>query len=126
MKATELRVGNYINEVGTGIIQVTPENILYLYKQYGITNKFDPIKLTKEWMVRFKFKQYTPMQEPSTWFNMIKIMDKSLYSDGIYRWNGRENHVILRYVHQLQNLYFALTGEELPTKPNNEPSTERD
>jgi hypothetical protein len=33
--------------------------------------------------------------------------------------------VIIKHVHQLQNLYFALTGEELQTDENDEKSTDK-
>jgi hypothetical protein len=33
--------------------------------------------------------------------------------DAIYFSYGFEKSIELKYVHQLQNLYFALTGEEL-------------
>ena len=73
-----------------------------------------PIPLTEEWLVKFGFKI-----EGKTWgntnyskdFSGIWLQDRGeLYKCTIS--NGNK-HIEIRYVHQLQNLYFALTGEEL-------------
>jgi len=41
--------------------------------------------------------------------------EKGLYSDDGYKMFGRDTTI--KHVHQLQNLYFALTGKELELKP---------
>ena len=41
------------------------------------------------------------------------------WGDGefIFKWNSFNIQIDLKYAHQLQNLYFALTGKELTIKP---------
>jgi hypothetical protein len=99
MKANELRLNNIILYKGEAykisgnyILFKTCVNIERKDKDY------EPIPLTEEWLLKFGF----------IWHGDIKILKGYLnnYVDG----NG-ETH--LKYVHQLQNLYFALTNEEL-------------
>lgn len=113
MKATELRIGNWV--MYSSKIQVN-ENKIRECVDYP--ERFAPIKLTEEWLERFGFKL-----PAHTW-----IGDKfhlSEYGEGSKHPNGgvwvvamnKNNAIIaeIQYVHQLQNLYFALTGEELQT-----------
>lgn len=77
-------------------------------------NDFEPIPLTPEWLERFGFEVYG--SEPY-W----------KYADGIngmfknnrfrlFTFQTHGDYVPVDYVHQLQNLYFALTGQELELK----------
>jgi hypothetical protein len=82
---------------------------------------YEPIPLTEEWLVKFGFEDrietgvciaYHYGHNPITndWMiELIKIHEDSFY---FYK-NG---HFKIVFVHQLQNLYFALTGEELIVK----------
>lgn len=75
-----------------------------------------PIKLSTEWLVKFGFKkrglvwEYKPDADGPPF---CKIND-----DGFYGFYLADNELEnfgqeIKYVHQLQNLFFALTGEEL-------------
>ena len=116
MKATELRIGNLIFQSG----QITTiENISRSINDWErVNNKrlFDctPIPLTEEWLLKFGFEK---TKENFCTYDLGKI---SIYMPSIYYEEGRtyfNSWVIIekspKYVHQLQNLYFALTGEEL-------------
>ena len=82
---------------------------------------FQPIPLTEEWLLKLGFKQCG--YEMLSWKHQTLLPSFNL--DGInwadfdepdYQFlNYKVADEILRidYVHQLQNLYFALTGEEL-------------
>ena len=83
----------------------------------GVTlypEKLKPIPLTEEWLKRFGY--YT---SNGPWGTIAVRGDgrKTTYQldrYGEYWTHDREGYrVDLKYVHQLQNLYFALTGEEL-------------
>ena len=93
MKANELRIGNYVNLFGlTATVQADDFNMT----EHGIAiEQGKPILLTEEWLERFGKIQwlYKDIDEYFVWFN----------GDKIY----------IKFVHTLQNLYFALTGEEL-------------
>jgi hypothetical protein len=109
MKASELRLGNLVMD-GKDIEQVNARMIDMLVK---IEADFDPIPLTEEWLLKFGFKK-TEWDNFNSYRLMIGNNDYTivLYSDG----NCEVGDIItckIEYVHQLQNLYFALTGEEL-------------
>lgn len=114
MKAQELRIGNWVEgEYGsTEPFQVDANDISKVY--YG-GYELDPIPLTEEWLLTFGFEK-----PAHSW-----ICDKfhlSEWDDYPLNWCvalNKNNAILvdkLKYVHQLQNLYFALTGEELEIK----------
>jgi hypothetical protein len=76
---------------------------------------FRPIPLTEEWLLKFGFEVDDHLMNPDDWpyvdyiKNEVRISEPN-YSFAFY---GRDNELEIKYVHQLQNLYFALTGEEL-------------
>ena len=96
MESTELRIGNFIYDVG-GI----EARVLKLIE--GKVMLCSPIPLTTEWMIRFD----VPCEMGEKVFELFTHKgDFVIYKD------------LVKYVHQYQNLYFALTGEEL--MPNEE------
>jgi hypothetical protein len=102
MKANELRIGNYIHHLG---------RVMEVKKTYYVSLILDfcePIPLTEEWLLKFGF-------EKSSYYYEIKGIAISLGEDGrtILNGCGEVNAKHCVYVHQLQNLYFALTGKEL-------------
>ena len=96
MKPNELRIGNWVKNGNAYEAQVTIEIL-------KVAKIFNPIPLTEEWLLKFGFKPF--------------VKDWSLHGVVIHtRKRGfvlRKSVPIIQYVHQLQNLYFALTGEEL-------------
>lgn len=131
MKASELRIGNF---VGLNLKEF-PENYFTVFEvansnmvvQDGLTphgfrdlSYFDaellePIPLTEEWLLKFGFV------DDNGSFYKIPVGGSELFinpENGMVVWIERNNNVfnnpaLIEYVHQLQNLYFALTGEEL-------------
>lgn len=122
MKASELRIGNYISYHGihiavNGIIGST---IFYEGGKYFDSNTmgyepYQPIPVTEEWLLRFGFKK-----TEDTLFGMdeFRMHGYSFALSNLSLENGFGiiNEHPTKYVHQLQNLYFALTGEELTYK----------
>lgn len=80
---------------------------------------FEPIEIAEEWLLKFGFELY---ENRTHKIYALSIGDKFLQY--IIRNDDKENPVLqyysipfyIKYVHQLQNLYFALTGEELQVK----------
>ena len=121
----ELRIGNWIMDVEpyNDIFEITDIHI----NKAGNGWSFRPIPLTKEWMVKFG--------ATDKWdYNRWEIAVDESHNIGHWLWEEMEKTELwcddnsytqyppLRYVHQLQNLYFALTGKELeysPLSPNN-------
>jgi hypothetical protein len=107
MKAEELRIGNYYNKNGE-IEQITPNDIIEVWESERIWCK--PIPLTEEWLLKFGFKKV------EGWDDMFyfEIGNFQVYE---YNVSGFEfNDFDIKHVHQLQNLYYALTNEELTIK----------
>jgi hypothetical protein len=122
MKAQELRIGNLLKDIDGNIVEVITVygNGNYVVHssihQFAIIEKDDdliiPIQITEEWLLRFGFKK--------TYFNEgnIKLpyfekgcltIDGCLFDVELFDGTKLE----IKCVHQLQNLYFALNGEEL-------------
>jgi hypothetical protein len=108
MKANELRIGNWVNN-NEEDYQITSATISQLER--GDSTAM-PIPLTEEWLLRLGF------EKPAHSWNG-KIFHLSQWDAYPLNWcvamdkNGAVIVHKLKYVHQLQNLYFALTNEEL-------------
>jgi hypothetical protein len=110
MKAKELRIGNLTyrievkNKNNTVIDDITIYDMERIQEVHDKTFTYEPIPLTEEWLLRFNWNGYNPMR-----FNHNFEIDKQgrLYCNSDYK------GVNVNYVHQLQNLYFALNNKEL-------------
>lgn len=120
MDARELRIGNYATDsIETGAITVFNNDACVLKHKSGIVkcriSDLQPIPLTKEWLLKFGFEQQKWGDFILTYYRKGNILYS--LSDGNVELN--EPNICLtqlKHVHQLQNLYFALTGEELTIK----------
>ena len=109
MKPNELRIGNYVNWINT-----QEPHSLYLIEEIRELNYHDcfvPIPLTEEWLLKFGFINDKVLE-----FYRNDFTDSTIIIDYNFICLLGYSHVKLKYVHQLQNLYFALTGEELQIK----------
>ena len=128
MEASELRIGNLFD--GMGMIQIVFEILdntdrgriiqkgyehLILCKENG--NQYKPIEintipLTEEWLLKFGFEKLEHIQLGVLYLkSQLRIKPSFMFA----QWRGASVGKI-DYVHQLQNLYFALCGEELEIK----------
>jgi len=115
MKASELRIGNYVQAKSLEkYIYESPVLINEGYFEMILNNLIDikPIPLTEDWIVRFGFKKnkYGYYVNNTIHF-LIGETDETLGK--IILAVNLDKTVIVEHVHQLQNLYFALTGQEL-------------
>ena len=142
MKAEEYRIGNILNyyigsSVKQGIITGLSTNKIVIdhNTSFNLTSEFDKrriiqIELTEEWLLKFKFKnvgiweefmpyyvkdgvllffnEHRTEYELSDYLSGYGEMRQGKYYCTTFKW--------INSVHQLQNLYFALTGEELTIK----------
>jgi hypothetical protein len=116
MKAEELRIGNYVWDDYSGkLIVVTIKKFtLELCKRLDLPSgrynidKIDPIPLTEEWLLKYGFE---PILNGAGYIkNNTEI---GFNHNGFYIITSGFK---IESVHQLQNLYFGLTGEELEIK----------
>lgn len=123
MKAKDLRIGNSIMINGEVV-----ENISYIVisdlaqiennvkNQYLNSLNHKPIKINEEWLIRhgFKEKENLLVLEIHNYsgsylcFNKFSRQVRLVDSNGLFL-----THDKLRYVHQVQNLYYFLRNKEL-------------
>lgn len=120
MKANELRIGNWVE-----IIQ--PKNGIYTTVEQStfstnIEKSFKPIPITEEWLLKFGFEFYET--EKANNYKIGKHWRFTFVTEGKNKGSMYVRFIniswmdspTLCHVHQLQNLYFALMGEELTIK----------
>jgi hypothetical protein len=140
MKAEELRIGNLVFDKRNGVV-CSVDGLQYSGRIVTEDKKYDDwkrvidpegIPLTEEWLIKFGFEKI----KNDTYINNFEFRlmadDDRLHFDGIggRGWiSGKNKNLVVNtlcrgnyvcnaveHVHQLQNLYFALTGEELTIK----------
>ena len=131
MKPQDLRIGNYVYyEHTTHIVSGIHGNKVYSwwvkngepvieYERGGVEenpymnliSQHESIPLTEEWLIKLGFeKNITTDLYPTFSYDILNVNDGIVYVLNY----GFVNHI--KYVHQVQNLYFTLTGEELKLK----------
>ncbi len=146
MKANELRIENFVfndeNEI-CRIVRIETKEYTEWNSgdEFSITvqklnnNRYyqsilKPIPLTEEWLLRFGFKKNEPEISDGyfNWWNKEKSVSvdveyvltdngiELLYYFVLQDINGSRPYKNIIYVHQLQNLFYCLRGEELKLK----------
>ncbi len=141
MKANELRIGNLVSHHDfegyfPKVIGIKSNGVVILEMPTGFgelhSADYEPIPLTEEWLLNFGFEKFVYDSEETGYGTEYKLKASEdvfmVYSDdfslGLYSDESREENDMaviptyehIKHVHQLQNLYFALTGEELTIK----------
>lgn len=132
MDARELRIGNWYKNKSNDV-KLMYQQITYFEDAHYVSVYCEPIPITEEWLLRFGFEKIQEGFFESfviKYWNNIKTVESKIKlsleclgdgETGIYYiaiWIGADSVVHLYYVHQLQNLYFALTGKDLTIKDN--------
>ncbi len=137
MKANELRIGNYVScpDGLATIVEIDGRHnrVVVYEEEYNdrsgyLLSRISPVPLTEEWLVKFGFSlvhknnkhYFITLSEPGQYAFHVYGIDENFgiaFSDNIL---GETRDYIprtsIKYVHELQTLYFALTGEELTIK----------
>jgi hypothetical protein len=143
MLTQELRIGNYVYGVSDRIEQViqlsetkVTTDIIKINAPMEIgLDDISPIPLTEEWLLKFGFKVKDRKSHLNTYIFYIPTfeidyclfyadfrLDYGLYveyTDSPFSEDDEKLYPItfgIKYVHQLQNLLYSLTGEELTIK----------
>jgi hypothetical protein len=127
MKASELRLNNIIgwhdgnkNDFlavrvkGVLDMFITSEVNGTLQHKHENYQSWIPIPLTQEWLLKFGFKKDGIYYE-NAHLQLSKMTSKNGYDCYCTDLDFSIFMTELEHVHSLQNLYFALTGEELTT-----------
>ena len=124
IQANELRLGNLVTvtrakkeeEYEKVVSLTTIGHKTYSIKEdsfikLAVNSELNPIPLTEDILLKAGFEKN---------YDYCSSEDEVLYHLGNFCWNmgdisynGSDDWFKCKYVHQLQNLYFALTGEEL-------------
>jgi len=127
MKATELRIGNWVS--WTGKERQILINDIVEHQKMANRSLVEPIPLTEEWLDRLGFEknenrtadpQYDYWKKDCLGWNLT-------WTNGNLEWQILKRdlekeyrpELNIKYVHQLQNLYHSLTGEELTKQLEN-------
>ena len=119
MKANDFRLGNlYHFEDVSGMVV---ERVDYIENEMVDWNHLDlihPIPLTEEWLLRFGFTITKKTKEGNEIWTFMGDEHKFEIEQiiGFYLYDNMCFGTEIKHVHQLQNLYFALCGEELILK----------
>jgi len=136
MKANELRIGNWVNGNRPYQVNINVIATHEIERKFKGRNYCEPIPLTEEWLVKFGFER----SEHCNMFNAYDFVLKtncclfsytsSDFSLGIAPSKRVLDscdfiapiHSSIIHVHQLQNLFHALTGTELILSENDSSS----
>ncbi len=130
IQSNELRISNFINVDFQPKVPITVR-VNCIDEREGVLvdgidldfsfDEIEPIPLTEEWLLRFGFelshqsvfrKNYELPQMPEIGFDYMPFSVPK--GSGQFRHYGRHlEGDLCKYVHQLQNLTFALTSQEL-------------
>lgn len=126
MEANELRLGTSIKFCNSDrIVTVNPQVIQRIFNG---SEDYEPIPLTEEWLLKFGFEssvgfedqKYDPDDEYANQFEYT--LDSGIShrdficcpSKGwVIKIGDYDDELEIRYVHEFQNLFFALKGKEL-------------
>jgi hypothetical protein len=129
IQASEVRIGNWVKlkfnpKYPATKLEITVKSIDYdflLHAEYYINGDFlheiDPIPLTPEILEKVGFEKLG-VEEDDIFYRLPfgYLLGKQLTISGYFEFDGKfitHGKPEIKYVHTLQNLYFALTGTEL-------------
>ncbi|MCD8450457.1 hypothetical protein LNI98_12230 [Tenacibaculum dicentrarchi] len=127
IKANELRIGNLVNikNKASGLEykeEMVHGSLIMDLHSNGENSSFiySPIEITEEHLVRFRFLDLSSDKNRMGYRISINSSDELCW----YRQTGKVSYQTKRsgftrdfdvkYVHELQNIYFAFTSKELP------------
>lgn len=118
MKANELKIGNYLQKDGI-VVKIDGRSIFDIWSDSNKSDsiKYKPIPITDEWLRKLGFE----IMRSGLWVHAVKDLlefEKMFFETCLYIRLGNK-HVSVRYIHELQNLYRAVTGKELEHESKN-------
>ena len=115
MKNYELRLGNKLDLYGTiATLQMSDYHYHYTTEDRKLS-RFKPIPLTEEWLIKMGFhKSQIYWVKPFVSLGDLKIIESREWgSNKFQRYYLQMNDLTVEWVHQLQNIWFTLSNEEL-------------
>ena len=124
MTLNELRVGSIVTHPLFGkptVVKAIAFNGLYIGTKDGLPlhiDDFKPVEITNKVLDLLNFIKIVGTAPGIGEFDWWETEDMSLthIHKGLYGVEGLSGIKPMRYVHELQNAYFVVTGKELDTK----------
>lgn len=116
MKPEEIRIGNLIECNGHPCIvdAILRQGGVSTDGGTGALTEFQPIILTEEWLMKLGCEKEVLDGGPVGYYDSYSIGNYQLTHIFTNTWGIMDIDTIpIKWVHQFQNIYFALTGEEL-------------
>ena len=118
MQSKDLRIGNLVKHLDCNL-KVLKIGFTKIWTKDGLKSYDDiePVDLTEEiLLINCRFKK-SPHDIRFKTLNSVRLKT----TEKGFKFNYGESIRYIKYVHELQNLYFALTGEELELKHESKP-----
>ena len=119
LKESDLRIGNFIKVISSTktfdpfITQAKGCDIVRIEEKSFNYWNYEPVVLNEDWLLKFGFKKTIGTSECNFTNGSYNIFINSLGEVNFYFFKESDWYQKLNYVHELQNLYFSLTGSEL-------------
>lgn len=121
MKAIELRIGNLVysfKDTVSEVLGISTNNVGLKWSSTEFLQanfaQISPIPITKEWLIKMGFEANIIIySHPKNRRLAVKLWDDPKIKFILFWKNLVIRELDVFYVHQLQNLFYSLTGEEL-------------
>jgi hypothetical protein len=115
IEARELKIGNWVSFEDHLIKQ---QRIVFLSEKADLS-MVEPIPLTEDWLLRFGFdyvrgEEYHNKRINEGAFHLKRVGDA--FNHWYFYHKDKMITTNIRFVHQLQNIFFAMKSEELELK----------
>lgn len=112
LQPNELRIGNLFQTIGGKERTVDLKELTRIQR---IPNLYKGIPLTEEWLLKLGYVK----NERVKYIYDFRPLQLMFTPNGFEYFHSQPyggNFLIIKYVHQLQNLYYSLTNKELTIK----------
>ncbi len=127
LKATEFRIGNLVNYLIIDeldkrkqwyeVSEIDHDDLYVLGIKDEMNQDYQPIQITEKWLLNFGFLIVETNKCVEAFRENFRYSIQQVNNSEQWFWCDGKNVITnLKYIHQLQNLYFAITGEELTIK----------
>jgi hypothetical protein len=114
IQSKQLRIGNLVKE---GEVRIIRDDLIFVKGNSFSLDKFEPIPLTEEWLLKFGF---TKKENKQYWYKDDSMLRFALLDGCLHCSIGDDKNGVLYNrlysVHQLQNLFYAVNNTELTIK----------
>jgi len=119
MEAKNLRIGNFISDANASDsffaqVKKLDYSRCYYGQFHSAYSDLKPIPISEEWLIKFGFVLVVKQGNQGE-FRVYQLNEITYNTNHGWWW---KHHLTVqpKYIHELQNLFFAITGTELELK----------